>query len=73
MFHSYILQHEINTQWSLNISQLFMYETIVKYVIQGLEFVEQGINPICYKFHIFPKMIKGIPFPERKNYYFSLF
>ena len=50
-----------------------MYEAIVKYVIQGPECVKQGINPICAKFHIFPKIIKWVPFPERSKYHFSQF
>ena len=50
-----------------------MHEAIVKYVIQGLECVKQGINPIGVKFHIFPKIIKGDPFPEMSKYAFSQF
>ena len=32
----------------------------MKYVIQGSECVRQGINPISVKFHIFPKIMKGV-------------
>ena len=60
-----------HTQWSPNIIQWFMYEAIVKYVIQGPECVKQEINPICAKFHIFPKIIKGVQFPERSKYNIS--
>ena len=38
----------------------------MKYVIQGPECIKQGINPICAKFNIFPKIIKGISFPEKE-------
>ena len=50
-----------------------MYEAIVKYVKRGPECIKQGINPICTKFHIFPEIIKRVPFPERSKYYFSQF
>ena len=59
-----------NTYWSPNIIQLFMYEAIVKYVIQGLWCVKKRIRPICAKLHIFPKIIKGVPFPENSTYHF---
>ena len=36
----------------------------MKYAMQGTECVKQGFNPICAKFHIFPNIIKGVPFPE---------
>ena len=62
-----------HTKWSPNIIQLFMFEAIMKYVLQGLECVKQEINPICAKFHIFPYIIKGVQFPERSKYYFSQF
>ena len=39
-----------------------MIYAIVKYVVQGMECVTQGINPICAKFHIFPKIIKEFRF-----------
>ena len=52
-FFSSIWKH-YHAQWSPNIIQWFMYEAIVKYVIQYVEFVKQGINPSCAKFHIFP-------------------
>ena len=39
-----------------------MYEAIVKYAIQGPECVKQGINSMCAKFHIVPKIIKDVPF-----------
>ena len=42
--------------------QLFMHEAIVKHIIQGPECIKQGINSIWAKFHIFPKMIKGVNF-----------
>ena len=61
------------TQWSPNIIQWFMYEAIVRYVVQGLEWIEQRRNPICATFHIFFQIIKGIPFPERSKYHFSQF
>ena len=48
-----------------------MYEAIVKYVIQGPECVKQEINPICAKFHIFPKIIKGICFKFSPYYCLS--
>ena len=44
-----------------------MYEPIVKYVRQGLECIKQEINPICAKFHIFLKIIKWVPFPEKEQ------
>ena len=44
-----------HTQWSPNIIQWLMYEAIVKYVIQSLGFVKQGINP---KFTLFLQLIK---------------
>ena len=47
-----------------------MYEAIVKYVIQCMEYDKQGINPICAKFHIFPNIIKGVHFPEMSKYHF---
>ena len=46
---------------------------IVKYVIQSLVCVMQGIYAICARFHIFPKIIKGAPFHERSKYHFSQF
>ena len=62
-----------HTQWRLNIIQSFMYEAIVKYVVQGLECVKQGLNPVFVIFHIFLKMINGVPFPDRSMYYVSQF
>ena len=59
--------------WSPNLSQWFIYEAIMKYVIQGQECVKQGLNPICVKFPIFPKVITGVPFLERSKYHFSQF
>ena len=50
-----------------------MYEAIVKYDIQGLECGKQGSNQICAKLHIFPKIIKEVPFPERSKDHFSQF
>ena len=62
-----------HTQWNPNIIQWFMFETIMQYGIQCLESVKQGIIPRCAKFHICPKIIKGVLFPERNKYYFSQF
>ena len=64
------IRKHYHTQWSPNISQWFMYEVIVKYVIQSPECVKQGTSPICAKFHIFPKMINGVLFLERSKYHF---
>ena len=50
-----------------------MYEAIVKYVLQGPVCVKQGLNTICAKFHIFPKIIKGVPFSESSKYQFFQF
>ena len=60
-----------HTRWSPNMLEWFMYESIEKYVIQGLECVKQGINPSCAKFHIFPQFIEGVHFPEISKYTFS--
>ena len=46
-----------HTQWSPNIIPWFMYESIVKYAIQGTECIKQGMNLICAKFYFFPKSI----------------
>ena len=40
----------------------------MKYVIQGMGGVKQGINSSCAKFHIFPQIIKGVLFPELNKY-----
>ena len=53
-----------HTQWSQNISQWFIYEVIVKYVIQGPECVKQGINPICANVTSFLKLLKEFHFLE---------
>ena len=37
------------------------------------ECVNQGINPIYAKFYLFPKIIKGFPFPEMSNIVFLTF
>ena len=50
-----------------------MYEDIVKYDIKGMKCVKQGFNPISAKFHNFPKIIKGVSFPERSKYNFFHF
>ena len=50
-----------------------VYEAIVKYVIQSPECIKQGLNPISIRFHIFPKIIKEVLFPERSRYHFSQF
>ena len=65
-----ILKHYL-TQWSPNITQWSLYETIVKYVIWGPECATQWINTNCAKFHIFSHIIKGVPFPERSKYHLS--
>ena len=44
---------------------------IMKYVMQSLKCVKQGINPISAKFHTFPEIIKWVLFPERSKYEFS--
>ena len=43
-----------------NIIQWFIYEAVVKYVIQGMACIKQEINPICAKFHIFSNIIKSL-------------
>ena len=58
-------------QWRPSIIQWCMYEAIVKSVIQGTPCFKDGFNPICIQFHIFPKIIKGVLFPERSKYHFS--
>ena len=45
-----------------------MHEAIVKYALKGMEWVKQGINTICAKFHVFTKIIKGVLFLERSKY-----
>ena len=62
-----------HTQWSPYIIQWFMYYAIVKYRIQGLECVKQGINQICAKCHIFPKITKWVLFLEKRKYHLSQF
>ena len=68
-FHMKTLPYPV----SPNIIQWFMYEAIVKDVIQGPECVKHGIIPIRVKSHIVPQIIKGVPFPEWGKYHFSQF
>ena len=59
---------------SLNPLAYYIYnEGFVKYSMQVPEGAKQEINPIYAKFHIFPKIIKIVPFPERSMYPFSQF
>ena len=72
----YLLPHENITISSATEAQILFNNLCMRplcNVMQCLEFVKQGLNPICVKFHIFPKISKEVSFPERRKYHFSQF